>query len=336
MIRVNTFFCAIAGLLIFAATSLQAQVTKKEAADAYNQGIAILSTNPAAAIDSFERSIKLATLVGDEANDIKEQAGKVLPGLYYKKVVKLTNDKKFEEAIAACKQTISTSEKYGNDNVKEETKKVMVQVYTNLANNLTKANDQENAIKNYDSALAINPNYTKAIFYKAVVYTKLSDTPKFSETIDLAISKAKADNDTTFSKQMEKVARDFFKNSGVKSNKAKKQAEAISYLNTSQKYGLDEDVYYNLANIYNSQKKYADAAVNAQKGLDMIPTATPEAKAKFYYELAVAQLGKGDTNACSNFKNACYGVFTAAAKAQMTNAKCPGADPAPKVVPPAK
>ena len=333
MIRVKTFICAIAGLLILSATSLQAQITKKEAADAYNQGIALLSTNPGAAIDSFERSVKLATVVGDEANDIKEQAGKVLPGLYYKKVVKFTNDKKFDEAIAACKQTITASEKYGNDNVKEETKKIMVQVYTNIGNNLTKANDQPNAIKSYDSALSINPNYTKAIFYKAVVYTKLADAPKFSETIDLAIGKAKTDNDTTFSKQMEKVARDFFKNSGIKSNKAKKPAEAIGFLNTSQKYGNDEDVYYYLANIFNTQKKYADAAVNAQKGLDMV-TGAAVAKAKFYYELAVAQLGKGEKdNACGNFKNASFGPFAPAAKAQMTNMKCPGAEPAPKAVP---
>lgn len=333
MTKVKTIFCTIAGLLILSATSMQAQVTKKDAADTYNRGIAVNATDPIAAIDSFERSVKLATQVGDEANDIRDQAGKVLPGLYYKKVVKFTNEKKFDEAILACKEAIKSSEKYGNENVKEETKKIMVQVYTNIGNNLTKANDQPNALNSYDSALSINPNYTKAIFYKAVVYNKLSDVPKFTETIDLAISKAKTDNDSAFSKQMEKVARDFFKNSGVKSNKAKKPAEAIGFLNTSLKYGTDEDVYYYLANIFNTQKKYSDAATNAQKGLDM-ETGGPEAKAKFYYELAVSQLGKGEKdNACGNFKNASFGPFTSAAKAQMTNMKCPGAAPAPTAAP---
>lgn len=329
MIRVKTIICAFVGFFIISASGLQAQVTKKDAADTYNRGIAANATDPIAAIDSFERSVKLATQVGDEANDIKVQAGKVLPGLYYKKVVKLTNEKKFDEAIIACKEAIKSSETYGNDNVKEETKKIMVQVLTNIGNNLTKANDQPNAIKSYDSALSINPNYTKAIFYKAIVYTKLGDAPKFTETIDLAISKAKTDNDTAFSKQMEKVALNFFKNSGIKSNKAKKTVEAIGFLNTSLKYGNDEDVFYYLANIFNTQKKYSDAVVNAQKGLDM-ETGPAEAKAKFYYELAVAQLGKGEKdNACGNFKNASFGPFASAAKAQMTNAKCPGAPAAP-------
>ena len=71
--RVKTFMVAIAGVMLLSATGVQAQVTKKEAADAYNQGIALISSNPVAAIDSFERSVTLATQVGEEANDIKEQ-----------------------------------------------------------------------------------------------------------------------------------------------------------------------------------------------------------------------------------------------------------------------
>lgn len=304
--------------------------SKKVAADTYNQGRTLMTTDPLAAIDSFERSIVLATQVGDEANDIKEQAGKVLPGLYYQRVVALTADKKFEEALVACKAAVAASVKYSNNEVKEEATKIMGLVYTNIGSNLSKANDQPNAIKNYDSALFINPNYTKAILYKALSYSKLSDAPKFSETIDFALGKAKADNDTTLSKQMEKIARDFFRNSAIKSNKAKKSTEAIGFLNTSLKYGSDKETYYQLANVYNSMKKFTDAAVSAQKGLEL-ETGAAEAKAKFYYELAVAQGGKGETdNACSNFKNASYKPFIEACKAQMTNMKCPGAAPAPK------
>ena len=60
----------------------------------------------------------------------------------------------------------------------------------------------------------------------------------------------------------------------------------------------------------------------AQKGLDL-ETGDAEAKAMFYYQLGVAQVGKGDTAAaCESFKNAVYGPFAEAAKAQRTNLKC--------------
>jgi hypothetical protein len=52
-------------------------------------------------------------------------------------------------------------------------------------------------------------------------------------------------------------------------------------------------------------------------------TGAAEAKAKFYYQLAVAQAGKGQTaEACASFKNAVYGPFAEPAKAQMKNLKC--------------
>jgi hypothetical protein len=62
--------------------------------------------------------------------------------------------------------------------------------------------------------------------------------------------------------------------------------------------------------------------VNAQKGLDM-ETGAAEAKAKFYYQLGVAQAGKlENAKACESFKNAMYGAFLEASKAQRTNLKC--------------
>ena len=119
------------------------------------------------------------------------------------------------------------------------------------------------------------------------------------------------------------MGRDYFKGAGIKTKQAKKFAEALDLFNSSLKYGEDKDVYYNIANIYNSQKKFDLAITNAQKGLDL-ETGAADAKAKYFYELAAAQAGKGLTNdACGNYKSAMLNKqFEAACKAQITNLKC--------------
>ena len=325
MIRINIGICTIVGTLLLSTLNLHAQ-TKKEAVDAYNQGVMTMNTNTDSAIIYFERSVEISGKVGDEASDIYIPATKVLPRLYYKKVISLAKEKKIPEAIAASKEAIKAADKYKNDSIKIETLKIESQIYFSMGNSYFTKNDNENALKAYDSALLINPNYTKALFNKAQVYRKMDKSDKYKESIDDLI--VKAGSDTVQIAAYKKNAHDYYRVTGTKANTANKLADAIENLNNAQKYGIDKDVYYQFANIYNKQKKWDEALTNAQKGLEL-ETGTNEAKAKYHYEIAVAQAGKGDKDAaCSSFKNALYGIFATPSKAQMQNMKCPGATPA--------
>lgn len=312
----------LTGVLVFAATAIQAQ-TQYEAAATYKSAAALYSTDYVAAIDSFEKCIKICEAVGADANEVKGAAIKVLPGLYQKKMVSFTNDKKYPEAILASKTTLEVATKYNDTTVIETVKKAQPNLYSSLGFNLQKANDNAGAVQAFDSAISINPNFTKAIFGKALSYVRLGNNPKVVENLDLALTKTQADNDSTFTKQIQKLGRDYFKAAGQKSKQAKKFAEALDNFNTSLKYGEDKDVYYNIANVYNAQKKFDLAITNAQKGLDL-ETGDANAKAKYLYELAAAQAGKGLTNdACGNYKSAMINKqFEAACKAQITNLKC--------------
>jgi tetratricopeptide (TPR) repeat protein len=325
----KNFGTVTVGIILLTCSLINAQ-TKKDAADVYNQGVVSMSTNPDSAIIYFEKSIELSDKVGDDAKDIKASAIKILPKLYFNNVALLAKENKLTECIAASKITEKVADKYGNDTIKKETLKIRAIVYFSLGNNFYKNSELENAIACYDSALALNPNYTKVIVNKAMVYKKMENNDKFAENIDLAISQYKALNDTVQIAKLNKAARDHFKLLGSKDNQANKLPEALISLNTAVKYGFDKDIYYQFANIYNKQKKFDDALINAQKGLDL-ETGDEKAKAKYYYELGVAQLGKGDKdNACTSFKNAQFGAFVQAAKAQMINNKCPGATPEAK------
>jgi tetratricopeptide (TPR) repeat protein len=316
--KVNTLIV----LITLGCISLFAQV-KNDAINAFNQGVVLMKADAESAIEPFENCIKICEQIGDSANDVKEKAMLVLPDLYFQKAYKLfSTDKKYQESLIASKVALGVAEKYESQKTTEKVQKLMIQLYITIGSNYYTANENEKALSCFDSVLMLNPEHLKAYYNKALTYKKMNNTDKFTETIDLYLGKPAVKSDSALLAQANKMALDYFRNSGIKANAAKKLPEALNLLNSSFKYGTDKDVYYQLANIYNAQKKFADAATNAQKGLDL-ETGAPEAKAKFYYELAVAQAGKGETdNACESFKNSLYGPFLAASKAQRTNLKC--------------
>jgi tetratricopeptide (TPR) repeat protein len=316
----------IAGLFALLAVSQAGLLAQEinDAINAFNQGRElIIADESESAIVSMETCVTLCEQIGDSAYELKYKAIQQIPGLYYKVAYKYyTVDKNIPECIKASKTTIKVSEKYSNTETNEKAQKLLTLAYNSLGTTFLNNNDNEKAISTFDSALMINPEYTKAILNKALTYKKMNDQLKFGETIDLFITKIKTLVDTIQLAQANKLAIEYYKNSGIKANQANKLTDAISLLNSALKYGNDKDVYYQLANVYNKQKKYTEGLSNAQKGLEL-ETGTPELKAKFYYELAVAQAGKSDVgSACESFKNANYPPFVEAVKAQRTNLKC--------------
>ena len=297
--------------------------TKNDAINLYNKGIGLMKTDISSSIDSIQLCIKTCDQVGDSAKTIKDKATQLLPDLYYQKAYKLyATDKKIPEALISAKEALKLSEQYSVEKVKEKTQKVMVLAYSALGSGFFKVNDNNNALKAFDSALQINPNYNKALFNKALVYRKLDNPTKFGETIDAFIEKAKAENDTIQVGQATKLALEYYCGAGNKADQANKLTDALTLLTQAEKYGTDKDVFYYFADVYNKQRKFDDALTHGQKGLDL-EMGTAEAKAKFYYVIAVAQNGKGNKDeACASFKNAMYGPFLEASKAQATNLKC--------------
>ena len=322
MIKLKFVFVSIISLLVLTIVNIEAQ-TKNEAILAFNEGVGLMKTDVSKAILAFEKSVAISEQVGDSANDIKSKAIQEIPGLYYQKAKSFAMEKKWPETIAAGKDALKVSEKYNNIKIKDASQKLLVQSYVVVGGNYYKNKDDVNAIKAFDSAIYINPNYTKAYYNKALVYNKMENTPEFLEQSNLVIEKAKAENDTNTVNQMTKSIGEYYAKIGIKNMKANQNSEAVNNFNSAFKYNyVTKDMYYYLALVYNKQNKYDEALTNANKGLEM-ETGTPEAKAKYYFELATAQAGKKDNdNACANYKKANYGQFVTAVKAQLTNLKC--------------
>ncbi len=309
-------------VMSFFNTALNAQV-RGDVVKVYNEGAKAMQTDIPAAIKAFENVITLSDQVGETANDLKQKAVQVLPGLYVKAASSAVTEKKpAAEIVKASKMAIGVAEKYGNATGKENAQKVLVQGYYTMGTDFFSKKDYENALSSFDSLLSINPEYPTAFYNKALIYRSQNNAPAFEESIDRFIEKMKNGNDTIRAKQASTLAREYFRGAGSQANQSEKIDEALALLNKAAKYGDDKDLFYYFADVYNKQKNFDSGAEYAQKGLDL-ETGNAEAKAKYYYQLAVAQAGKGDTaNACASFKNALYGPFAEASKAQRTNLKC--------------
>lgn len=314
-----------AGILLLSAVfgaALNAQ-DRNEIITVYNEGAKAIQTDVPAAIAAFEQVVVLSEQVGETADDLKEKAVKVLPGLYYKLAATAYNEKKpAAEIIKAAQLAGTMSEKYGNATYKDNSEKILVNGYYRMASDFFSANDYENALLAFDSVLTLNPDHIASIYNKALIFRNQDNADAFEEAIDLFLTKLDPEKDADKATQAKGSALEYFRAAGSKANSANQLDEALTLLNRAAKYGDDKTLFYFFADVYNKQNNFTEGAAYAQKGLDL-ETGDAEAKAMFFYQLAVAQLGQGDTSAaCASFKNALYGAFADAAKAQRTNLKC--------------
>jgi len=321
-IKVMRNIAAFLVISVVTATNLNAQV-RNDVIKLYNEGAKAAQTDTQAAIKAFENVVTLSGQVGETANDLKEKAVKVLPGLYVKVAsTALTEKKPAPEIIKAAKAAVAVAEKYGSTSNKENAVKILVQGYYTMGTDFFTRKDYENALLAFDSLLLINPGYSAAVYNKALIYRSQNNAGAFEETIDLFLGKLEIGKDDEKKKQASALALEYFRAAGSQANQANNLDEALALLTKAARYGDDKDLFYFYADVYNKQKNFDSGAEYAQKGLDL-ETGDAQAKAKFYYQLAVAQAGKGqNANACTSFKNAMYGAFAEASKAQRKNLKC--------------
>ena len=322
--KLRNFIKAVSLLVVlfFSTTIIKAQ-GRNDVIKAYNEGASSVQTDPQAAIKAFENVVNLSKQVGDSAADLRLKAIKVLPSLYYNVASNaLTEKKPTSEIIQAAKKAVAAAVKYENTTTKQNADNLLIKAYNNLAGEYFSKDDYKNAIASFDSVLMINPEYSSTIYNKALIYMKQANSDDFEKTIDLYIGKMKAGTDDAKIKQASSLALVYFRSSGSKSDQANKLDEAIGFLNKAAKYGDDKDLFYYFAEVFNKQKAFDKGLDYGQKGL-ALETGTAEAKAKFYFQIALAQEGKGKiAEACESFKNASFGVFAAPSKVKQTNLKC--------------
>jgi tetratricopeptide (TPR) repeat protein len=315
----------VAGILVVSALMISAAKSQDRNAviQAFNEGAKASQTDVPAAIKAFETAISLADQVGETAADLKQKASAALPGLYLKLASAAIAEKKPSPVIMkAARTAVAVAEKYGTQVHKDNASKILVQGFNVQAVDFFSKNDYPNALLTFDSLLVVNPDYINAIYNKALIFIKQNNSDSFEQAIDAYLEKVKAANDEAKIKQASKLALEYFRGAGSKTNQAGKLDDALSLLTKASKYGDDKDTFYYFSDVYNKQKNFVKGLENAQRRLDL-ETGTAEAKAKFYFQLGLAQEGKGQiAEACTSFRNSAFGPFAEPSKIQQKNLKC--------------
>lgn len=289
----------------------------------YNEGAKAIQTDVNAAIQSFENVISLSEKVGESVNDLKQKAIQVLPGLYTRVAVNAFNEKKpAAEVIRSAKKAVAIAEKYNNTTQKENAQNILLRGYYQMGTEMFTQKDYTNALLVFDTLLAINPEYITAIYNKALIYRAQNNAAELEKTIDMFLEKVRSQNDEEKIKQGSVLALEYFRAAGSQANQAGRLDEALVQLDKAAKYGNDKDLFYFYADVYNKRKNFDKGAEYSLKGLEL-ETGNAEAKAKYYFQLGLAQAGKGQVSeACASFKNAAFGIFAEAARAERKNLKC--------------
>jgi len=291
--------------------------TNNDAISAYNEGAQLIKSDPAGAILAFNKCIKLCDAVGAEAEDTRVLAETQLPGLHYKIAMESYKQKKIEEAIEKFKETEEIAEKFNNSSIQAKASKVIPQLYMVLGNSLMKQNPQE-ALKNLDKAVELNPNLAKVYLSKGLIYKGLGDEANMKVSLSKTIEVGFASNDIKTANTAEQVLRTYFFNKAVTSLQAGNMAEAEAGFKSSVEFGSkDPTVYFQLGKIYNTNKQY-ELAIKTLKRAEEFENGGDVERAGIFYEMGNAYIGMdNNSEACNAFKKALFGDYAEGAKYQI-------------------
>jgi tetratricopeptide (TPR) repeat protein len=296
----------------------------EDATNAYNRGVELASTDLPKAIEALMEAATIAEKAGPDAAEIMNVARQQIPALQYNHATNLYKEKKVEEAITNFELAHQYAAEYGDDAIKAKSADLLPKLYRVKGNNEYKAENYTDALASLDKALEYDPDYAGAWLSKGLIFSKQNDDAKLREAMDKAIETGTKTNDEKTVEQASKYMGDNLLGNANSAFKKNDFDGTVAILDESVKYASNNaEAYYLYALSYNKLSKWDEAIASATKGLEL-DNSSPENQARFYFEMGMAQAGKGSTDdACASFKKATKGQFTESANYQIkTVLKC--------------
>lgn len=178
--------------LILATVSLAAQPTLTDVINEFNSGVESLNGQSyETALDQFSNTLALCKQVGEEAEDMKQQAREQVVGAHYRQAITLMKRKQYDEALPSLEQTIATSAEYGvKPEFAEKAQQYLPPLYLREGNVLLKQSKYDEALEIFNKAIALKPDLYKAHQGKGLVHKEQGDIEKMLEEFDIAKTKA--------------------------------------------------------------------------------------------------------------------------------------------------
>jgi len=309
-------------LMVFVKVSYGQSV--EDATNAYNQGVALASTDLAKAVEQLIQAADIATKAGEAGNDIKKLAESQIPMLQYNYATSLYKDKKLDESIANFIHAREYAVKYNDDGIKAKTTDLLPKLYFSKGNSDLKDGKNESALDNFDKSIEFDSTFAKGYLGKGLVYKKMDKFAEMKSTLDKAIETGNKTADEKSVATAQKLMADEYLRNANDAFKKGNNNEVVAQLDESMKYvDSNVEVFYLYALAYNKMSKFDEALTSCEKGLALEEN-TPAKQARFYFEMGIAQSGKGDNGtACSSFKKAAIGPLAESANYQIkTVLKC--------------
>ena len=264
----------------------------------YNAGAEAISTDKAAALQSFEQALKSAEALGEEGQEVVTNCKNIIPNLKMSLAKDLIKESKFDEAIAALADVQKVAEEFEALDVLDEAKTLIPQVKMSKAGTLLNAKDYEGAVAAYQDILAENPDDGTAALRLGVA---LNGAGKLDEA-KAAFEKAAANGQAaTANKQLGNI----YLKEAAAALKAKKYADAVAAATKVNDYTENAQAWQIAGQASQLAGKNNDAIKYFEKYLEAAPTASNagaiaytvgalyqgaknNAKAKEYYNKAVS------------------------------------------------
>lgn len=301
------------------------QTQMSDVADTFNQGVQMMKINPESAITSFKKVIELADELGsDEAMDLKAQAVTQIPKMYWELAKASFGKKDYDKALVELDACMETGTRANDTKLVARAKSTKLSIINQQGNIALSKGEYDAALTYYDSALALNSKYAKALLGKTLVYDKMGDLEKMEEVGVMGMEVATSAKDNKTAGTIKQKLRSTFFNSAQSKFQAEDFSGAEQCLSRSVEYGNNNAlVHYQLGLAYEGQSKWNEAIVSFNKSVELDMGSDAE-KAKVFFKLGGAYEAIGNsTKACESYKKALHGEFAEAAKYKIeTVLKC--------------
>jgi tetratricopeptide (TPR) repeat protein len=265
---------AILGGILMAGT-MSAQ-TLTDVINEFNTGVEKLNNQEyLVSIDHFNQVLAMAETVGAEADEMKGNAQKQIPAVYYRQATIFMKRKQYDNAIPYLEQTVEFATLYdNNEEIKAKASGYLPQLYVREGNVAWKNKDLDQAHAYFDKALGMNPNLYQAHQGKGMVYLDQDQTSDMMEEFALAKAGAEAKGDTKTITSVNGVI-DSYYNKIIKEefDMVDPEDNDYSYVLEACENALAANpenprAYYFLATVNNKSNEYGAAIDNALKGLE--------------------------------------------------------------------
>jgi len=303
--------------MIFLGFSVSAQ-SVEAVGQKYNEAIEYYKAKDyAKAIPALEQTVEMGKKAGDAAADMTSSAEAALIKAYKNWGVTLYKKKKYDESVKTLEAGTVAAKKAGDAKSVKKFQAIIPQIYAGHGNDLAKNKKYDEALAQYDMALAKNPKCIRSFLGKENVYKDKGDYAKMKEFADKAIAiGASNSKQAKRASKAKKIAYLGLYKAGGEELRKGNSSKAIDYFNNALKYSAgDADLYLNLAQAYNAAKNFSKGIEAANKSLTLKGDGNKNA---IYFVLAQAYQGNGDNaNACANYKKVTAGPNVDAAKYQV-------------------